>query len=129
MRLVVIWKINAAKKIDIKKKFHCLVCLADFSQKKINFIDTCINPAINVSEAESRFLTACPADTNYCATELITINQVFTAIERRCAHTCTPSCFQAGYGTEKEICTYCCNKSIKPELYDEDTVYEYTCPR
>ncbi|XP_015794433.1 uncharacterized protein LOC107371001 [Tetranychus urticae] len=115
------------KKPDYKNKYHCLVCLADYSNKRINFKDTCINPAVNVSDAEAKYLTVCPSDTTLCAYELVTINDVFTAIERRCATSCTPSCFQSGYGTEKTICTYCCNKSIKPEDFNDDTVYEYIC--
>lgn len=118
---------KSKKKPDYKKKYHCLVCLSDYANKKINFKDTCINPAVNVTDAETRWLTVCPADTNYCAYELHTINDVFTAIERRCATSCVPNCYTERYGTEKTACTYCCQKSIKPEDFNDDTVSDYIC--
>ncbi|XP_074602582.1 uncharacterized protein LOC141856213 [Brevipalpus obovatus] len=112
---------------DYRKKFHCLVCLSDFGTKKINFQDTCINPAVNVTDAEFKWLVVCPSDTTTCAYEVHTINGVFTAIERRCASSCLPNCYTERYGTEKTVCTYCCPKSIKPEDFNEETVYEAIC--
>lgn len=45
------------KQPDYCNKYHCLVCLTDYSKKRINFGDTCTNPAVNVFDAEAKYLT------------------------------------------------------------------------
>ena len=79
---------------DLKNRKFCLSCLTDFKTRPYNLRDACLNPLTNLTEAELRFLNMCPETSQFCQTEVFTVNGVFSALERRCSTICTPVCFQ-----------------------------------
>ncbi|RWS27384.1 hypothetical protein B4U80_08672 [Leptotrombidium deliense] len=115
------------KKVDFKNRLYCFTCLADYSVKKVDIGDPCINPLFNATDSQQRYLTMCPREAKMCQVEITTINKVFSGIERRCSTNCYPTCFTRGYGLEYEACTHCCS-GIDPEDFDQDTAYDYRCP-
>lgn len=83
-----------APRKSFKNRKFCLSCLTDFKTKIYSLNDFCLNPLMNVTEAELRFLNMCPETSQFCQTEVYTVNGVLSGLERRCSTLCTPLCFQ-----------------------------------
>lgn len=115
-------------------QIQCLVCGGEFLVNTFDAHHLCYNPGLNASAARQSLLSSCPLDSRYCVTEVTRVHGVFicensrysltvfhnpywrwfvsiliAAINRRCGgNFCVEACFQKGFGTERESCTYCC---------------------
>lgn len=69
---------KASKKASFENRRFCLNCLTDFKVKSLSLNDFCLNPLGNLTETRLRFLNMCPESSQFCQTEVYTINGVLS---------------------------------------------------
>lgn len=108
---------------------------SDFSSSRaLDILDICYNPAsAPPDKIMNSLMTVCPPDVLFCRVEVYRVGGVFSGITRRCGESyCVEFCSQAGYGAERETCSYCCG-GIPTNVTAEDgsevnAADKFNCP-